>query len=417
MQITHQDAFEKCEALVGAIIGKISGINQSRRKFMIHLLLLFMGLRGRFNFLNMARYGKYDERSYRNNFSTNFDFLNVNTELINQSCSAHKIIAFDPSYIPKSGKHTEHLGWFWSGTSGKAMKGLEIGGLAVIDIENNTAMSLEAIQTPSAKELKHLGKSMVDHYAQVIIERKETLQKLSDYLATDGYFAKESFVIPILESTSLHVIGKLRTDANLWYPYQGEHTGKRGRPKSYMKKVAVKNIDKKLITLCYQDEDTRVYEGIVYSKTFKRNIKIAYLERWKDGSCSGEYAILFSTDLHLAGNLIYLYYKSRYQIEFLFRDAKQHCGLTHCQARDEKKLYFHFNASLTTVSLAKAIYYLPLPKEQRQGFSMSTIKTLYLNKIIADRIFANLELNLNQQKIQSVYQDALFYGSIRSRAA
>ena len=72
---------------------------------------------------------------------------------------------------------------------------------------------------------------------------------------------------------------------------------------------------------------------------------------------------------------------------------------------------------LTTVSLAKAIYYLPLPKEQRQGFSMSTIKTLYLNKIIAERIFANLELDMNQQKIQSVYQDALFYGSIRSRAA
>lgn len=384
---------------------------------MVHLFLLFMGLRGRFNFLNMARYGRYKEQSYRNNFSNNFDFLSVNKALISQSCSVHKIIAFDPSYIPKSGKHTEHLGWFWSGTSGKAMKGLEIGGLAVIDIENNTAMSLEAIQTPSAKELKQTGKSIVDHYAGVIIQRKETLQELSDYLAVDGYFAKESFVMPILENTSLHIISKLRTDANLWYPYQGGHTGKRGRPKSYTEKVAVKDIDKKLITLCCGDEDTKVYTGIVYSKMLERNIKIAYLERWKNGSCSGEYAILFSTDLHLAGDLIYFYYKSRYQIEFLFRDAKQHCGLTHCQARDEKKLYFHFNASLTTVSLAKAIYYLPLPKEQRQGFSMSTIKTLYLNKIIAERIFANLELDLNQRKIQSVYQDALFYGSIHSRAA
>ena len=417
MQIPHQDAFDKCEALAEAIIEKISNINQSRRKFMIHLFFLFMGLRGRFNFLNMARYGKYNEQSYRNNFSNSFDFLSVNKELIIQSCSAHKIIAFDPSYIPKSGKHTEHMGWFWSGTSGKAMKGLEIGGLAVIDVENNTAMSLEAIQTPSAKELKQIGKSMVDHYARVIIERKEILEELSDYLAADGYFAKESFVIPILENTSLHIISKLRTDANLWYPYHGAHTGKRGRPKSYAEKVAVKNIDKKLITLCHQDDDTRVYEGVVYSKMLGRKIKIAYLERWKDGSYSGEYVILFSTDLHLAGSFIYLYYKSRYQIEFLFRDAKQHCGLTHCQARGEKKLYFHFNASLTTVSLAKAIYYLPLPKEQRQGFSMSTIKTLYLNKIIAERIFANLELDLNQQKIQSVYQDALFYGSIRSRAA
>jgi len=75
MQIPHQDAFDKCEALAEAIIEKISNINQSRRKFMIHLFLLFMGLRGRFNFLNMARYGKYNEQSYRNNFSNSFDFL------------------------------------------------------------------------------------------------------------------------------------------------------------------------------------------------------------------------------------------------------------------------------------------------------------------------------------------------------
>mgnify|MGYP001567086838 FL=1 len=117
MQITHQDAFDKCETLVGAIIEKISDLDKSRKKFMRHLFLLFMGIRSRYNFLNMERHGLYSEQSYRNNFCEDFDFLNFNKELINQSCSSHKIIAFDPSYIPKSGKHTEHLGWFWSGTS------------------------------------------------------------------------------------------------------------------------------------------------------------------------------------------------------------------------------------------------------------------------------------------------------------
>mgnify|MGYP003439838048 CR=1 FL=1 len=36
------------------------------------------------------------------------------------------------------------------------------------------------------------------------------------------------------------------------------------------------------------------------------------------------------------------YYKSRFQIEFFYRDAKQDTGLNHCQARSENKLNFHF---------------------------------------------------------------------------
>ena len=38
---------------------------------------------------------------------------------------------------------------------------------------------------------------------------------------------------------------------------------------------------------------------------------------------------------------------------FLFRDAKQFTGLTDCQARSQAKLNFHFNASLSAVTLAK----------------------------------------------------------------
>ncbi len=42
---------------------------------------------------------------------------------------------------------------------------------------------------------------------------------------------------------------------------------------------------------------------------------------------------LFSTDLSLDANTILWFYKTRFQIEFLFRDAKQFLGLNHyCQA-------------------------------------------------------------------------------------
>jgi hypothetical protein len=406
------DACNKSEALIGAMLEKMQGLNKSRKKFLIGIFMMFMGLRGRHNFLNMARYGNYSEQTYRNNFEKRFDFLGFNQELIKGSCSSHRINAFDPSYIPKSGKQTEHLGWFWSGCSSKALKGLEIGGFAVVDVDNNTAMSLEAIQTPSVPELRGKGMSLTDHYASLVIERKDVLQSFSPYLAVDGYFAKKEFVNPVMNKTKLHLVCKLRSDANLSYIYHGKSTGQRGRPKTLDGKINMTQINKQRIKLCYENDAVKVYEGVVYSKTIKRKIKLAYIERWENGKYTGQYAALFSTDLELDGQRIYQYYKCRYQIEFLFRDAKQFTGLTQCQARCENKMHFHFNTSLTTVSIAKAAYFLPASKQNNRSFSMSDVKTLHLNKIMADRIFSNLELDLNCKKIRQIYQNALWLGKI-----
>jgi IS4 transposase len=62
---------------------------------------------------------------------------------------------------------------------------------------------------------------------------------------------------------------------------------------------------------------------------------------------------LFSTEVEQDPRQIVQYYKLRFQIEFLFRDAKQFTGFEDCQARDAVKLAFHFNASLTALNLAK----------------------------------------------------------------
>ena len=408
------DACDKSNALVSAILEKMTGIKKSRKKFILTIFMLYLGLRGRYNFLNMARYGQYSEQTYRNQFSQPFDFIEFNTLMIKTYCSSHLVNAFDPSYIPKSGKKTEHLGMFWSGCSQKALPGFEIGGFAVVDVDNNTAFSLEAVQTPATKELKAEGKTLVNHYAELVIERKDTLLSFSKYLAVDGYFAKKEFIQPITEQTDIHIISRMRQDANLHHIYKGQPTGKKGRPKNLDGKIKMNNPDKRRIKLCYQNDTIKVYEAIVYSISLKRKVKLAYLELWKKDKYTGTYAVLFSTDLDLSGQQIYLYYKSRYQIEFLFRDAKQFTGLTHCQARSENKLTFHFNAALTAVSIAKAAYYLKNKTAKNESFSMSDIKTVHLNKIMADRIFNNLEIDLSCRKNRKVYLQALWLCKIAS---
>ena len=95
-----------------------------------------------------------------------------------------------------------------------------------------------------------------------------------------------------------------------------------GRPKIYEGKVDLKNIDKRRFRRVYQDQDMIIYEIVVWSVFLKRKIKVAYVQFLNDGEPTNRYAVYFSTDLELPAKRIYQYYKARFQIEFLFRDAK-----------------------------------------------------------------------------------------------
>ena len=98
--------------------------------------------------------------------------------------------------------------------------------------------------------------------------------------------------------------------------------------------------------------------------------------------------VLASTDLNLDARLIVQYYQLRFQIEFLFRDAKQFTGLNHCQARAEEKLDFHFNMSLTAINLAKIIRkFNPTIK------SMNSLVRKAYNTRLVELLFSQLSLN------------------------
>jgi len=396
MQLPKNNASSKSRALAEKIVNKMEGLTKPRKKFMISIMILYLSMRGRYNFKGMERYGDYCEKTYRLQFEKDFDFKKFNIALFKEHLSSNCVVVFDPSYLPKSGKHTPGKGTFYSGCLGKATGGIEIGGIGIVDLHHNTAFSLEAVQTPSPKELKAAGKTLVDHYASVIIDRGSELRKISRFLAVDGYFAKRTFVDQVKKSTDLDLICKLRQDANLRYLYKGPKTEGRGRPKKYDGKVDTKKIDKRRFQKVYQDEDVILFQTCAWSVSLEREINVVYAEFLDDGKPTKRYALFFSTDLELDGRMIYHYYKSRFQIEFLFRDAKQHIGLTHCQARSEKKLHFHFNIALTAVGLAKAAHYLKQNENQnepRKPISLADIKTSYFNELMLNLFLSNFQIN------------------------
>lgn len=410
MQLHTKTASNKSKALAGKLLKKMGGLTKPRKKFILATMILFLSMRGRYNFKGMERYGSYNEKSYRLHFEKDFDFLKFNTLLRELQLSDNCIVAFDPSYLPKSGKHTPHKGIFYSGCLGKATGGIEIGGLGIIDLTHNTAFNLEAIQTPSPEELKAKGLSLVDHYAQLIIDRSKQIRRISKYLAVDGYFAKVKYVDQIKASTELEIICKLRQDANLKYLYKGSKRQGRGRPKKHDGKVDTKKIDKRRFKEIFRDETVILFQAIVWSVSLKRNINVVYAEFLDEGQPTKRYALLFSTDLELDGISIYKFYKARFQIEFLFRDAKQFTGLTHCQARCENKLYFHFNMALTTVGLAKAAHYLD--KEKHKPFSLADIKTSYFNELMLHLFLSNFQIDTELKKNKDGINKILDFGKI-----
>lgn len=391
--------------LISSMIDKLPNINQWRRAFLIETLILFMSIRGRINFLQLARYGKHKEQRYRQQFEKPFDFLAFNKELTLSQGSGRYAIAFDPSYVSKSGKKTPGLGWYWSGCANKAKWGLEIGGLAAIDIDNHTAFHLEAVQT-----LNTDSQSLTDWYAAVISDRKDTLTSLSKYLVADAWFSKRTFSDQVV-SSGMHLISRLRDDADLKYLCLEPPTGKKGRPRKYSGKIIVTDIDKEYFTLCSEDEESTVYAAEVYSKALKCNIMLVHVT-FPKANGKKAHKLYFSTDVSMDPLEILLYYKSRFQIEFLYRDGKQHTGLNDSQARSENKLHFQFNASLTALNIAKVTHWLSIPKDQRGAFSMADIKTMNHNILMINRFFDVFGICPYSTKNQNYIKELILYGTM-----
>lgn len=113
------------------ILNKMQGVKKWQYDFIIEVFWLFASIKGRVNFLQLGRYGERREQHYRNQFEVSFDFLEFNKMLVCEHASKHLTIAFDPSYVSKSGKSTPGLNWYWSGVAGKSKWRLELSGIAV----------------------------------------------------------------------------------------------------------------------------------------------------------------------------------------------------------------------------------------------------------------------------------------------
>ena len=386
--------------IFSAIMVKMEGISKPFHKFLFHLVHVFLSGRGRSNFSNMARWADICEKTFRRNFRKTFAFKQFNQYLIDIFYPREAfMVSMDCSYIKKSGSKSYGLDKFWSGCAQKALRGLEISVLALIGLDSKVCFSLSTEQTPSDLE----EENRLDFYIRQLKDCATFLLQKTKYLVADGFYAKDKF----LEAAGVlgfFVITKLRKDANMQYIYAGEQKS-RGRKRKYDGKVRwadTAEIEKRFVYEGLLPEGHKICSQILWSVQWKKEVKVVYVQHKN----TKNHGILLSTDTTLTAQQIVAYYRLRFQIEFLFRDAKQALGLEDCQSTKKECLDFHFNAVMMTLNLTRQESY----SKGNKIFSLYDIKTNYFNEKWVENIITNLGLDLKTIKLHPNYQDIIQKG-------
>lgn len=71
--MNHTELDQYLEIIKACLIEFGAKVNKWREKFMLEVLLLYLIIPGRINFLQLDRYGKYGKQRYRQQFESDFD--------------------------------------------------------------------------------------------------------------------------------------------------------------------------------------------------------------------------------------------------------------------------------------------------------------------------------------------------------
>lgn len=381
---------------------KKSGAKVAKRieKILIEVLILYMIIPRKINFTQMERYGTHDEQTYRNNFgyrkSKTVDWLKLNAALAERffDKAGRTVIAIDPSFIPKSGKKTPHVGMFWSGCAQAVRHGLEIMDIGLVNIDANDCIMLRSHQTLSPKELNLRDKTQVEFYISVIKRYRKELLKLTNIVVADAFFSTSTFTNGI-KKLGFNIVSRLRDNSCLFYIYEGKQK-KHGRKRFKGDKIDFGKLKYSRMTkLEIEGLKGTAYTLMAYSRALKCKIRLVV---WI--MPNGKHKLFFSNDLTLTGEEVLKCYRSRFQIEFCFRDAKQFAGLCDCQARDSWKLDYAFNASFTSLNVAKVMM-----KEIGMDYSMASFKSMMFNTYLTKRIFKTSGYRPNRTLISKIFKD------------
>lgn len=426
----------------------------SRRQLAIIAEALF-SMTGRVTMRGISRWadkgGSY--RTVQRFFATTFAWTALQIKFVESYLftPAHEyILAGDATTVTKAGKETFGVNRFFSGVLGKVVKGLEFMVISLIDVSAHKSYPLGVKQTvrgagekaapqPNKKKSQKTKKRAsrkkksaklkgrpagVRNKDKMKLELSSELMRIREllkavlkllrifvvvkYLAMDGHYGHNQAVLMARES-ELELISKLRRDAVLYEKYEGEQKN-RGARKKKGERVNLEQIPRKY--WCKQERDkeivTNYYSGIFLSPSFGMQLKVVIIERFNEKTKKIGRVLLMSSDVNLEWEKIVEYYSLRFQIEFNFRDAKQHFGLEDFMNQTQKGVENAVNLAFLMVNVSAKL----IAGKDEKCLGINDLKSQYRARKYARWIIKKVLKIAEPIKINQMLEEVGSLGSI-----
>jgi putative transposase len=395
---------------------------------------------GRVTMLGISRWaepgGSY--RTMQRFFAKDICWPSINFSIIKASFgdpSGVVLLAGDATTVTKSGKKTFGLGKFFSSIYSRPVPGIAFQCLSLLNVEKRKSWPILTEQIlpkpkqekskPQKKKKKKRGQGrpkgsknknrrdvkLNAEMTQVQNMLRQALGLIGNkfklaYFIYDGAFGNNA-AVQMTRQVGLHLISKLRCDSALYLKWKGVYSG-RGARKIYGDKIDCQNLP----ASCLKHEKTegyirtRTYQFEARHKKFADTLNVVIIS--KTNSLTGKSArvVLFSSDLKLEWKHIIDYYRLRFQIEFNFRDAKQHWGLEDFMVIKKQAVFNAANLSLWMVNLSHAIL------ERSEEKSILDLKSWYHGIRYAKEILKILPENTKPINIMQLIEEIPMPGRI-----
>jgi hypothetical protein len=321
------------------------------------------------------------------------------------------IIACDEVVDSKAGKTTYGLDRFFSGIQQQVISGLSFFTFSLVNVREEHSYPMQTIQVVKSVEEKKASKAKAEakkvkkagekkkpgrpkgsknkNKQDVVLNPellriqkalKELLETVGAtlalaYVVMDGHFGNYPSAF-MIRCENLHLISKLRSNAALYTPFEGEHNGPGPKPK-YGARIDFHKMGAKYFKETSIKDNLRkdIYQGQFCNKEFGFDLNVVVILKTNLKTQAQAHVVLFSTDLKQAYNKIIKFYSLRFQIEFNFRDAKQYWGLEDFMNVKETAVTNAANLSFFMDNFSYALLQ-PL-REQNPDYGVLDLKSHY----------------------------------------
>ena len=361
--------------------------------------------------------------------------------------SGQYFIAGDEVVASKAGKETYGLDRFFSGIQQRVISGLSFFTFSLVHVEETRSYPLhmtQVVRSPEEKAARQAKKEAKKTASNTAEKRKRgrpkgsqnkskkevalnpelvrlqsalksLLETIGGYLALvyvvmDGHFGNYPSAC-MVRQTGLHLISKMRSDAALYLPFEGEHKQRGPKPRQGVK-LDVRALDDKYLkeTTVADNLRTDIYQGQFVNKEFDFLLNVVVIVKTNLSTSAQAHVILFSTALGQTYDQIIKFYSLRFQIEFNFRDAKQYWGLEDFMNVKETAVTNAANLSLFMVNFSAA---LAEPfRKQNPGFSVLDLKSHYRGYRYASETIKMLPKKPDGILLAEIFQQIARLGAI-----